>query len=875
MPLVIGSRLGSYIVSGTLGAGGMGEVYRANDSRLGRDVALKTLPEEFAGDADRMARFEREARVLASLNHPHIAALYGIEEADGVRALVMELVEGPTLEDRLRDGPLALEDAVKIARQVADALEYAHEHNVVHRDLKPANVKVTPEGMVKVLDFGLAKAAEARETSIPVNSPTLTMRATQAGVILGTAGYMSPEQASGKPVDKRSDVWSFGVLLFEMLTGKALFGGETLAHTMADVLRADVPFDRLPAAVPANLRTLLERCLERDLRTRLRDIGEARIALERYRQLEPDRVPPKAQPSRRWLWALAAGVLIGAVAGVVGFRQAPMPEHAVEFEIPLPPKTVFGAYNTMALSPDGKALVLETGMPGRDRQLWIRRLDSAKPQPIAGSGAGSLPFWSPDSRAVAFTEWNPPRLRSAGLEAGVPPVTLSDASARGGAWSPDGLMLLGNLSGTLHQIQATGGARQPVLDLDKERLELGQAYPQFLPGGKQFLYFSRSADAGKSGIYSGMIGSKSSRHILSNDTAGLYAAPGYLLFTRQSTLFAQPFDASTLTLRDRAIPIAEGVGRSTDAGISHFTVSQTGTLAYRSGVALEALLTVFNRDGKKLHTLGTPMIVGQVTASLDGERLLLDRLDPGTFNYDIWMLELRSGVLSRITTDPGSDRDAVFAPSGKEIVFSSIRGSGPPQLYRKVLGGGPEQRILETPDRNIPEAFSVDGGLLFGNRMGRGYYLLYPGDAQPKLVYESGFMVDEPAISPDGKWIAMNTSESGAFEVYLARFPEFTERRQLSVNGGVNPLWRKDGREIVYLAGDGGMMSVKLTPGTGGLEPAPPVKLFDTRLRPNGATQQFAISPDAGTFYIPVQVSEVEPPITVVINWPAKLKKAR
>lgn len=869
MPLEIGSRLGSYIVSGTLGAGGMGEVYRASDSRLGRDVALKTLPDAFATDPERMARFEREARVLASLNHPHIAALYGIEESGGLKALVMELVEGPTLEDRLREGPLVIEDAVKIARQVADALEYAHERNVVHRDLKPANVKVMLSGMVKVLDFGLAKAAETRETSIPVNSPTLTMRATQAGVILGTAGYMSPEQASGKPVDKRSDIWSFGVLLYELLTGKALFGGETIAHTMADVLRAEVPFDKLPPSTPASLRSLLQRCLDRDLRTRLRDIGEARIALERYTQ-QPEAEPvgpeaPKAVAPSRVPWAIAAASLaVAAALGMVAMRQpAESPAQPIRFEVTLPERASSNPIgDLMAVSPDGRHLAYTYTSEGGIQQLWVRSLDSIRSQLVPGTNP-RYPFWSPDSKYLAFTEGGQQRIRIVGLD-GAPGPTIT-GRAMGGSWSRSGVILVGDGSGPLQQVSTSGGTLTPVYELDKSHDERAQLFPHFLPDGKHFLFVSRTDTA--STLTIGTLGSSETRRIPGMDGTAVYADPGYLLFVRNRTLLAQPFDLAKLELTGAAVAIEQNVGVARVSAMFH---AAGGTLATSSSVRALSRITVFNREGKALQAISPEMRITQFTRSPDGTRLAIEQIEPGAQLATAWLLELATGILSRVSPNPA--RDPTFSPTGKQLLFT-WRSKGHSQLFLKELGGGPERVILESTDTLYPEGWLKDGTLLV-TVDARSYGLLRPGEKQLKMIYESKFNTDEPMVSPDGKWVVFNATDSGRQEVYLARFPEWTDRRQLSAEGGVQPQWRQDGKEIVYLGANGYLLSVALRSGPdGSLEGGVPVKLFQTDLAYQGFTQQFAMSDDGNKFYVGVAEKQSAPPIKVSVNWAAGLAK--
>jgi Tol biopolymer transport system component len=855
-----GSQIAHYRILSKLGEGGMGAVYRATDTRLNREVAIKVLPDVFANDPDYLARFNREAQVLASLNHPHIANIYGVEE----NALVMELVPGQTLEQRIAAGPIPIEEALGIARQIAEALEAAHEKGVVHRDLKPANVKVTPEGIVKVLDFGLAKAADPSGSTPNADSPTLTIRATQAGIIMGTAGYMAPEQAAGKTVDRRADIWSFGVVLYELLTGKTLFTGETISHKLASVLKDPIDFDTPHA--PAPIRGLLERCLDRDPRSRLRDIGEARIAIDRYLS-DPSAAAPSASailPARRTAvlpWALAAiGLAATAVLAFLQPRASSGDVLPVRFGVPLPGKFGVSSFDLAVLSPDGRNLAFTAAPSAGRNMMLVRSMDSLEARQIPGTESAIVPFWSPDSRSIGFSANG--KTKRLGVD-GSAQVTLADGLTLGGAWNRDGVILLGRAAGPLEQVQESGGVPKPVFELDAARQETGQAWPQFLPDGKHFLYFSRSSQQG--GIYLGTLGSTQKRRLLETDVRGWYGPPGYLLYLRQETLMAQEFDASKLELAGNPFPLAEGVGRTADYGGGLFGTSDTGTLVYRAGSSPDAILAVFDRDGRKLGTIGTPGNYTQLTLSPDGKRLAIDRRDPKATNFDLWMLELASGVSSRITFDSGNERDATFSANGKQLVFSSDR-TGQKLMYRKTIGDGPEELLRTSTEQNIPEAWLKDGSVLFGNRGGKKYFLLPPGGGEPKLLYQTEFSVDEPAISPDGKWVAYGSNESGRWEIYTARFPEWNDRRQISPSSGMQPHWRQDGRQIVYVATDGRLMSVDVKRGVE-LETTQAVVLFDSGLRPSPTIEQFCMSPDGTKFYVPVPVEESEKPMTVVLNW--------
>jgi eukaryotic-like serine/threonine-protein kinase len=851
-----GQSLGPYQIVSFLAAGGMGAVYRAHDPRMNRDVAIKISAERFSD------RFSREVHAVAALNHPNICHLYDV----GPNYLVMELVEGPTLAERIKQGAVPMEEALGIAKQIADALEAAHEKGIVHRDLKPANIKVTPEGMVKVLDFGLAKTTSGPSAASPEDSPTISMAATQAGVILGTAAYMSPEQASGRPLDKRSDIWSFGVVFYEMLSGSRLFEGETLSHTLAHVLTRPIDLIKLPKDTPPEIVKLLRRCLDRDPKMRLRDIGEARVAIEQY--LSDPRPAPRTVPTggaRRastlvpWL---VAGIALALAAGLEWrqFSRSAATAAVVRFTIPVPPKTGLGGTDTMALSPDGRylAFTVSSGGSMAEHQLWLRPLDSAEAHLVSGVNGAYFPFWSPDSRFIA--SWTPDGLKKAPVEGGVP-VTLTKMTAIGGAWNRSGTILIGNSSGPLLQVAEGGGEPTPALTLDKSRQETAQTWPQFLPDGRRFLYYSRSSK--ESAIYLGSLGSNETRRVVESEGAGIYAE-GYLLFPRAGTLVARPFEVANVKFTGALFPVVEKIGIVPEVPLTTFSVSDTGALAFRTRVDVSTVIAIYNRKGERIGTAGPPGDYAQITLSPDEKRLAVDRRDNGS--YDIWMLELASGVFSRITFDPANDRDPVFSPDGRQIVFTNGR-SGMPHLYRKTIGGGPEELIYSGPDREASEAWLKDGSILFGNLGGRKYFLLRPGDpGQPKLIYQSDYQTDEPTISSDGKWVAYGSSESGRWEAYVARFPQWDERRQISTDGGVQPHWRQDDREIVYVTSDGKLMSVNVQTSPS-FEAAPPVPLFATGLRASGTIEQWTMSHDALKFYVLTSVQEGDKPITVVLNW--------
>ncbi|MDA2914415.1 protein kinase, partial [Acidobacteriia bacterium AH_259_A11_L15] len=615
----------------------MGEVYRARDERLNRDVALKLLPEAFAQDRDRLARFQREAQVLASLNHPHIAAIHGLEESGGLHCLVLELVEGETLAERVQKGPLPVDEALKLCRQMADAVDAAHERGIIHRDLKPANVKVTPEGTVKVLDFGLAKAFEGERAMVDISkSPTLSQAATQAGVLLGTAAYMSPEQAKGKPVDKRADVWAFGCVLYELLTGKPVFAGETVTDIIAGVVRVEPDWKTLPADTPASIRKLLRRCLEKDVRRRLQAIGEARIVLEDTLAgtAEEAAAPvaaleaPKPAWRRALPWAAAAVLAVGL--GLVGFsyyRATLQEARVVRSFIPAPPDTMFDleAANPgpVAISPDGTKLAFTARDPNGEILLYVRALDSLTALPLPGTQDAAYPFWSPDGRMLGYIDTREGKLKKIAASGG-PPLALCDASnGKGGAWNREGVIVFTPEAGTpLYRVAAAGGEPQALTKLNQQRGENSHRFPQFLPDGRHFLFFAR-AGRGENAILVGSLDGMEPKLILRTDFHARYAS-GHLLFLRQNTLMAQPFDPDKLEFTGDAFPIAEDVEALGGAWRGVYDVSENGVLVYRTGQGGQGTeLHLVDREGKLEKKLGGDVPHLYPVFSPDGRRILV------------------------------------------------------------------------------------------------------------------------------------------------------------------------------------------------------------------------------------------------------------
>jgi Tol biopolymer transport system component/predicted Ser/Thr protein kinase len=893
MPLVPGTRLGPYQILAPIGAGGMGEVYRSRDTKLDREVAIKILPEALARDPERVARFEREAKVLAALNHPNIAQIYGIEESNAGRALVMELVPGETLK-----GPLPVDAALNYAKQVAEALEAAHDKGIIHRDLKPANLMVTPERVVKVLDFGLAAVTQAPQGEAPAEAgATLTMGATQAGMIMGTAAYMAPEQAAGKPVDRRADIWSFGVVLWEMLTGHRLFDGETVSHTLADVLRAEIDFGKLPRETPAAIRGLLRRCLDRDVKNRLRDIGEARIAIQRAGQ-EPAAVAPVTQGRRSWLWPGVATVLLlglGTPAVLHLREKGPAAPEPVQFQI-VPPEKL-AATSHLYLSPNGRQLLFTgVGPDGRER-LWVRALDALDSRPLPGtesSGNPSLnPFWSADSRFIAFSVSG--KLKKIAVTGG-PPQTLcdtADGDTGGGAWNQDGVIIFGSTRQGLFRVSSAGGVASPLTVLDSSRQEEFHRRPVFLPDGRHFLYLRVSNTPDNTGIFVGSLDAKpeeqSRKRLLSTQIGVAYASSsdpniGYMLFLRDDTLMAQLFDERRLELTAEPVPVAEQVGRNS-LTTGYFTASATGTLAYRSGGATSSLLTWFNRQGRALGTAGDPGQYGELALSPDGTRVAFARRDGG--NEDIWLLDLARGVNTRFTFDPAPDRDPVWSPDGTWIAFTSTR-KGHIDLYQKPANGaGEDQLLLQSSEPKYPQDWSRDGHFLLytvlGKNSGSDLWVLptsgsAPGSAKHAPFLATPFSENHGQFSPDGRWVAYTSNESGGFDVYVRSFPASSEgggKWQVSKGGGRQPRWRRDGRELFYFSPDNKLMAVEVSAGPTFKAGVPKPLFAGPILRSeNLAGWYWDVASDGQRFLIETGVEDANSSaMTVVLNWTGLLKK--
>jgi eukaryotic-like serine/threonine-protein kinase len=884
----------------------MGEVYRATDTRLGRDVALKSLPPAFAADPDRLARFEREARLLASLNHPNIAQLYAFEpvaQPDGscAHVLAMELVEGEDLAQRLKRGPVPFDEAIAIARQIGEALEEAHEKGIVHRDLKPANVKVTPDGRVKVLDFGLAKAwsndASAVTSGMDLSqSPTLAHTGTAAGLILGTAAYMSPEQARGKSVDKRSDIWAFGVVLFEMLTGKRLFEGETVTDVLASVVKEPIAWEALPATIPANVRRVLQRCLVRDPMQRLRDIGDARLLL-REESEPPVATAPARQGGRRTALALVAVALFGALAGGLAARAVSRTPAArvVHVATAVPDLEQGARRSRLALSPDGTKVVLR--LADRDG-LFLKTLDEFEPRLVAGAEDGFAPFFSPDGEWVGFFVMSSPGGHAASLTTslrkvragGGAPLRVADVASGAitgfsfsGSWGDDGRVVFAGSSRVLESVSASGGTARPVTQLDEKAGERAHSEPHVLPGGRAVLY-SAALSGGRSNLMVAPVEGGPGRLLVENASSPRYAGTGHLVFARGQTLFAAPFDAERLALTGEPVPVQDGVDVPVfgDFRTAHFDLSSDGTLAYlrdnrRSRVAR---LVWVDRQGRTEPLQGAEAGYLHPRLSPDGKRLACAIVDVESGQRDVWVLDLERGSRTRLTFADGTSTDPVWTPDGRSITYGSSRKGGSIDLF-SVPADGSSPGIPLTPGRDdesylFPRAWLPDGSALLAARVRDGHdiVLFRPGAAgAPATFVATPFWDLEPAVSPDGRLLAWASNETGRWEVYLRALREGSRRFQVSADGGDQPQFSVSGRELFYRNGDR-MMAVSL-PASPDQAPGVPVLLFEGRYESdpfsNDATN-YDVARDGRFVMVRRDPDRGRQQLDVIVNWLERLK---
>jgi len=915
MSLTPGTRLGPYEVVAKIGAGGMGEVYRATDTKLNRDAALKILPDSFTADPDRRARFTREAQVLASLNHPNIAGIYGFEDASGTPVLAMEFVEGEDLSTIIARGAIPLADVLQFARQIAEALETAHEQGIVHRDLKPQNIKVKADGTVKVLDFGLAKALDpvpgGRDFSPADQSPTITTPAmTMRGMIIGTAAYMSPEQARGKTVDRRADIWAFGVVLYEMVTGRRAFEGEEISDVLAAVLRQDVDWTALPATTPPRLRRLLERCLDRDHRQRLRDIGEARVEIAKIASGAPDvsgintasALTMAPVPLWRRATPVALGLALAAAAAIAAWTLKPSapPSTAVtRFPFTLPAGQQFTNMGRLvvAIAPDGSQLVYVA-----NNRLYLKPMSEMSSIAIQGTeiAPGVMnPVFSPDSRSIAFYSNADKTLKRIAVSGGAA-VTIGaiDAAPFGVSWGTDDELLIGQGARGIVRLSASGGKAETIVTVKENEQAHG---PWMLPGGNAIVFTLATLATGSVGedrwdtarIVAQSLTSGERRVLIEGGSDARYVPNGYLVYARSGTILAVPFDAQELTVTGGPVPVLEGVARPIGAtGTSQFSTSDNGSLVFvpgASGLQLQQL-TWFDRTGKVLATPGDPAGFAGLNVSPDGNRVAAHRHEQG--GGDIWVYDASTRAPMRLTFDPSQDNGMpVWSPDGRRIVFQSLR-SGKWGLYEKNSDGtGAEALLIESALVKFPMAWSRDAqsiayGVVDPKTLGDLWLLPRGGDRTASPLLDSKFGENFPQFSPDGKWLAYMSSESGAPQIYVRSFPKGDGKWQVSTGAyGIFPRWRSDGKELFYVTDitQGDVMSVAVNGSGSGFVAGAPVALFKPgRYGEIGPGHQgnffpWSVSPDGQRFLMPQPVSGSKtgesPTINVILNWTSLLKQ--
>ena len=899
---------GHYRIVSLLGRGGMGEVYRAHDATLGRDVALKLLPSAIPGaaeDNERLNRFQREAQVLAALNHPNIGAIHGVEDAEGVRALVLELVDGPTLAERIRAGPLPLAEALSIARQIATGLEAAHEQGIVHRDLKPANVKLRPDGTVKLLDFGLAKMMQPENAVLgtPHSSPIITTPSlVQRGVLLGTAAYASPEQAKGREADRRSDVWAFGALVYEMLSGERAFKGADIPETIAAVLRADVDVSRLPPATPAPLRHLLWRCLERDVTRRLRDIGEARIVLDDLTAGRSATAPTESTAvATRSLWRrvlpLTAAALAGAAAvAALLWRPAPQSPSVTRFVLSMPADASLlldPQSRDLTISPDGTRVVYKGGRGADRTRLFVYALDQLEPKPLTSTGQPKGPFISPDGQWVGFFEPGGgtggigATLKRVAISGGPPlPVSKLDGPSRGGVWADNDIIAASGAPATgLLRIPAAGGEPSVLTRPNRNNGERDHLWPHLLPGGKTVLFTVTSLDGGTDAarIAALDLASGNWRTLLQGASQAQYVPTGHLVYVAGGALWAVAFDAVRVeTIGTPTVVVPSIVVLAT--GTAEFDVARDGTLVYvaRGGASDRPRTLVWvDRAGRETPIAAQPRAYASVRLSPDGTRVAVEIEDE---DQDIWVWDFSRETLTQVTTDPGQDETPVWTMDGRRIIFTSQTGGTLGSLFWQAADGTGVAEPLVASE-TIQRASSVlpDGSrLLFSQPTGLMALSLDNKRSVVPLMPEGSAPVGGGVVSPDGRWLAYVTPVAGAPHIFVSAFADpGGARSQLTPSGGSQPRWSADGRELFYTALDGSLMSVPVSSGSA-FSWGTPMKLFASRfyvgrgLVSRGGT--YDVSPDGRRFLMlktagdPGQLAE-QATVVVVKNWGEELKR--
>ncbi len=871
MPLSTGKRLGPYEILSSIGAGGMGEVYRAKDTRLDRIVAIKVLPTHLSNNPQSRERFDREAKAISSLSHPHICPLYDVGHQDGIDFLVMEYLEGDTLAHRLKKGSLPPDQVLQYAIQITDALDTAHRHGVIHRDLKPGNIMLTKTG-AKLLDFGLAKMRATETASGLTGALTQTTPLTGEGAIVGTLQYMAPEQLEGTEADTRTDIFALGAVIYEMATGRRAFEGKSRASLIAAILERDPPpvSSLQPLTSPA-LDHVVRTCMAKDPDARWQTAHDVLLQLKWIADAgsQPGTAAPalsKGKARERILWAVVVALLSIALTALafVHFRQRPVESQAIRFQFPLPDKMTTDSFDFPVVSPDGHRVVLPGIGADHTRHLWLRSLDSLTEQLLPGSEEAYYPFWSPDSRSIAFfTTTNKLKRIDA---AGGPAQTVCDVNSPnlGGTWSPNGVILFSGTFGSgIFRVSAAGGEPRPVLELDKSRQETRQDFPQFLPDGRHFLYLSEGP---KRGVYLASLDAAGTRILIPGGSAATYASPGFLIYPGQDTLLARPFDAAKLQFTGDGVPIAEHVGSISDLRVGLDSISENGVLVYRASGQVPVQLAWHTREGTPQAAIGEPGVYDELDLSPDERRLALKRYNRATGYDEIWILEISTGILSRLTSHASDEPH--WSPDSKEIVFSSNE-TGKYVVYRKATGGSDQTLVFQTDQDAYSDQWLPNGTVLAGGD--QLYQVPLSAERKPVPLVKPDHSFGRSRVSPNGKWVAYQTEESGREEVYIASFPSFNDNHQVSNGGGCQPQWGKDGKELFYLSLDGRMMSVAVK-GDTSVETSAPKALFRASSRVDTNNSHYAVSKDGTRFLYGDPVGEESRLVTVVLNWQAGLK---
>jgi serine/threonine protein kinase len=875
---VVGTRLSHYEILEKIGEGGMGEVFRARDTRLDRTVAVKILPPRLSQLANFKQRFEREARAISSLSHPNICTLYDVGHEKGTDYIVMEFLEGETLAQRLSRGPLPAEDFFAAAIQIADALDNAHRQGVVHRDLKPGNIMMTREG-AKLLDFGLAKAgAPPEEAGGLTASPTVTSPLTAEGTIVGTYEYMAPEQLEGQEADARSDIFAFGAVLYEMATGRRAFTGKTQASLIASILKDEPrPVSASQPAAPAALDRLVRKCLAKDPEDRWQT---ARDLLHEVRWISQGGgsdtgLPAGAGGARRrerLAWGVAAVAVLAAAASLLlspGKESIPAPP--IRFQIPAPEGVTF--LGSPRISPDGKTLAFHANDVSGLTRIWVRPLASLEARPLPGTEGTSRPFWSPDGRYLGFFAEG--KLKKVPA-AGGPVQTLADApNGADGSWGASGVILFdGGLADSIQAVSAGGGIPKGATLIDRAGGEAFHAWPQFLPDGRHFFFLAYTA-GGRGEMRVGELESNEAKPLGLGDTLFMYARPGFLLFVRDGSLMAQPFDAGRLEPTGDPFPIIEGVG-STTIGLAHFSVSQNGILSHRGESTAQSRLVWVDRAGRELQVVGTPADYGAFWTSPDERLIAVSIEDARNENADLWVVDPARGTSSRLTFTDASDGSPLWSRDGRRIVFSSTRG-GDVDLYVTEAGGtGSLDSLTKVPGLTSAGDWTPDDRRLFvSNLAGAGWDILtlsLDRGVEPEPWLATPFHEGQPRISPDGRWVAYASNESDRLEVYVRPLEGSWGKWQVSNSGGTEPQWRGDGRELFYLALDGKMMAVDVAAG-GEFQAGVPEPLFDAPVRQNSNIRnRYVASADGQRFLLASPIADRSAAaFTVVVNWPSEI----